>query len=164
MMLGAYKARVAPFNVNYRYVAEELTYLLTDAKATGIVVHSRFAPTLASILADLPDLRVIIQVPDDSNGALLPGAEWYEDVLAAASPASARRRVVTRRSLHPLHRWHHRCQRAPGARPTPPSPPSESATHRPTPNSNHRGHCRLGDGDKPGLRFLPPALHACAGH
>ena len=27
-MLGAFKARVAPFNVNYRYVAEELRYLL----------------------------------------------------------------------------------------------------------------------------------------
>ena len=28
-MLGSFKARVAPFNVNYRYVAEELRYLLT---------------------------------------------------------------------------------------------------------------------------------------
>src|SRR5689334_10397055 len=27
-MLGSYKARVAPFNVNYRYVEEELRYLL----------------------------------------------------------------------------------------------------------------------------------------
>src|SRR6202142_3438235 len=27
-MIGAYKARVAPFNVNYRYVEEELRYLL----------------------------------------------------------------------------------------------------------------------------------------
>src|SRR5581483_8225983 len=32
-MLGAFKARVAPFNVNYRYVAEELVYLLRDAGA-----------------------------------------------------------------------------------------------------------------------------------
>ena len=29
-MLGAFKARVAPFNVNYRYVAEELRYLFDD--------------------------------------------------------------------------------------------------------------------------------------
>ena len=34
-MLGAYKARVAPFNVNYRYVAEELRYLLADARREG---------------------------------------------------------------------------------------------------------------------------------
>lgn len=85
-MLGAYKARVAPFNVNYRYVAEELTYLLNDANAAGIVVHSRFAPTLASVRDALPNLRVVIQVPDDSGEPLLPGAEWYEDVLASASP------------------------------------------------------------------------------
>ena len=31
-MLGAYKARVAPFNVNYRYVADELVYLLGNAE------------------------------------------------------------------------------------------------------------------------------------
>ena len=34
-MLGAYAARVAPFNVNYRYVAEELRYLLTDSAGPG---------------------------------------------------------------------------------------------------------------------------------
>ena len=45
-MLGAYKARVAPFNVNYRYVAEELRYLLNDAGARAIVFHSAFADRL----------------------------------------------------------------------------------------------------------------------
>ena len=30
-MVAGYRARVAPFNVNYRYVEEELLYLLTDA-------------------------------------------------------------------------------------------------------------------------------------
>jgi fatty-acyl-CoA synthase len=85
-MLGAFKARVAPFNVNYRYVAEELRYLLTDSRAAAIVVHSQFVPTLAEVLPDLPDLRVIIQVHDESGNDLLPGAVWYEDALAAASP------------------------------------------------------------------------------
>ena len=85
-MLGAFKARVAPFNVNYRYVAEELSYLLNDSRASAIVVHSQFAPTLAAVLPHLDNLRVIIQVPDDSGNDLLPGAVWYEDGLAAASP------------------------------------------------------------------------------
>ncbi|MFM7872736.1 MAG: AMP-binding protein, partial [Actinomycetota bacterium] len=48
-MLGAFKGRVAPFNVNYRYVTEELTYLLNDARASAIVFHSRFAPTLEAV-------------------------------------------------------------------------------------------------------------------
>jgi acyl-CoA synthetase (AMP-forming)/AMP-acid ligase II len=85
-MLGAIKARVVPFNVNYRYVAEELRYLLTDSGATAVVVHSQFVPTLLEVLPDLPNLRVIIQVPDESGHQLLPGAVWYEDALAAASP------------------------------------------------------------------------------
>ncbi len=85
-MLGAFKARVAPFNVNYRYVAEELRYLLNDSQAEAVVVHSQFAPVLAEVLADLPRLRVILQVPDASGNALLPGAQWYDDALAAASP------------------------------------------------------------------------------
>ncbi|MCB0984933.1 MAG: AMP-binding protein, partial [Ilumatobacter sp.] len=85
-MLGSFKARVAPFNVNYRYVAEELHYLLTDSNAAAVVVHSQFAPTLAEVLPDLPNLRVILQVPDASGNPLLPGAVWYEDALAAASP------------------------------------------------------------------------------
>ncbi len=85
-MLGAFKARVVPFNVNYRYVADELRYLLTDASARAIVVHSTFAPTLADVLPDLPELTTIVQVRDQSGEALLPGAIWYEDALAAASP------------------------------------------------------------------------------
>ena len=85
-MLGSFKARVAPFNVNYRYVAEELHYLLTDSRATAIVVHSQFTPTLAEVLPGLPKLTVILQVRDESQLPLLPGAMWYEDALAAASP------------------------------------------------------------------------------
>ena len=85
-MLGSLKARVGSLNVNYRYVAEELQYLLADANARAIVVHSQFAPTLAEVLPALPNLEVILQVPDSSGNELLPGAIWYEDVLAAASP------------------------------------------------------------------------------
>ena len=83
-MLGAWKARVAPFNVNYRYVAEELLYLLTDSNASAIVIHSRFTPVLSAIRDRLPNLRVVLQVPDDSGEPLLAGATWYEDALAAA--------------------------------------------------------------------------------
>ncbi|MDP1805277.1 MAG: AMP-binding protein, partial [Acidimicrobiales bacterium] len=61
-MLGSYKARVAPFNVNYRYVAEELRYLLNVARAEAIVFHSAFADRLAEVLPDLPALTVLLQV------------------------------------------------------------------------------------------------------
>ncbi len=87
-MVGSYRARVAPFNVNYRYVEEELVYLLTDAHTAALVYHAEFAPRLASIRDQLPDLRLLVQVADESGHDLLPGAIAYEDAVATPAPAS----------------------------------------------------------------------------
>ena len=84
-MVGAYKARVAPFNVNYRYVENELIYLLNDADCFALIYHARFAPTLRKIRAELPHLKVLLQVADESGNALLPGAVAYEDALRQSS-------------------------------------------------------------------------------
>jgi acyl-CoA synthetase (AMP-forming)/AMP-acid ligase II len=86
-MLGGYKARVAPFNVNYRYVEEELRYLLTDAHTRGVIYHASFAPRLAAVLRDLPPQAILLQVDDGSGEPLLPGARDYEEALAGASDA-----------------------------------------------------------------------------
>jgi len=86
-MLGAYLARVAPFNVNYRYVDDELLYLLTDSDATGVIYQARYAPNLARIRERLPKLRLLIQLADESGNPLLPGALDYETALADASDA-----------------------------------------------------------------------------
>ena len=85
-MIGGYMARTAPFNVNYRYVAEELLYLLNDSAASAIIYHSAFAPVLAEVLPQLPSLKVLLQVDDDSGNGLLDGARWYSEALAEASP------------------------------------------------------------------------------
>lgn len=84
-LLGSFEARVAPFNVNFRYVKSELQYLLADAGATALLYHAVFAPRVAEILPDLPQLRVLIQIPDDSGNDLLDGAVDYEAALASAS-------------------------------------------------------------------------------
>ncbi len=83
--LGAFGARVAPFNVNFRYVKNELQYLLADAGATALVYHAVFAPRVAEVLPDLPQLRVLIQIADDSGNELLDGAVDYEAALASAA-------------------------------------------------------------------------------
>ncbi|HMK62237.1 MAG TPA: acyl-CoA synthetase [Acidimicrobiales bacterium] len=83
-MLGAYKARLAPFNVNYRYVAEELHYLLVDARARALVYHASFAPVLAEVLSELPEVELLLQVADGSGQPLLRGAMDYEEALASA--------------------------------------------------------------------------------
>ncbi|MCA4752832.1 acyl-CoA synthetase [Mycolicibacterium fortuitum] len=81
-LLGAFRARVAPFNVNYRYVKNELQYLLTDSGASALVYHAAFAPRVAEVLADLPELRVLIQIADSSGHELLDGAVDYESIVA----------------------------------------------------------------------------------
>jgi 3-oxocholest-4-en-26-oate---CoA ligase len=86
-MTGSYRARVAPFNVSYRYVDEELIYLLTDAKARALVYPAEFAPRVAAIRDRLPALEVLIQVADESGNALLDGAVDYETILATPAPA-----------------------------------------------------------------------------
>ncbi|MGI8755217.1 MAG: acyl-CoA synthetase [Acidimicrobiales bacterium] len=85
-MLGSFKARAGPFNVNYRYVAEELRYLLDNAGAKVVVYHDTFAPTLADVVPALPSIELLVQVADGSGHELLPGAVRYEDLLAEASP------------------------------------------------------------------------------
>ena len=85
-MLGAFKSRTASFNVNYRYVEEELRYLFGDAQAKAVIYHEAFAPTLAAVLPDLPEVAVLLQVADGSGHELLPGAVDYETALASVSP------------------------------------------------------------------------------
>jgi acyl-CoA synthetase (AMP-forming)/AMP-acid ligase II len=85
-MTGAYRARVAPFNVSYRYVEEELVYLLTDSGARALIYPAEFAPRVAAIRDKLPALEVLIQVADESGNDLLPGAVDYETILATPEP------------------------------------------------------------------------------
>ncbi|GBG38830.1 acyl-CoA synthetase [Mycobacterium montefiorense] len=85
-MIGAYRARVAPFNVNYRYVDAELVYLLANAQARALVYNAEFAPRVSSIRDQLPQLEFLIQVADDSGRPLLPGAVDYESVIETPAP------------------------------------------------------------------------------
>ncbi|SHN12877.1 acyl-CoA synthetase [Cryptosporangium aurantiacum] len=85
-MVGSFRARLAPFNVNYRYVAEELLYLLRDARARVLVYHAEFAPCLQEIRDRLPDLEVLIQVADESGNDLLDGAVAYESIVSTPPP------------------------------------------------------------------------------
>jgi len=85
-MLGAYKARCAPFNVNYRYVERELRYLFDNADAQAVIFHAAFAPVLEKLRDELPQLKLWLQVADDSGHALMAGALDYEQALAAAQP------------------------------------------------------------------------------
>jgi acyl-CoA synthetase (AMP-forming)/AMP-acid ligase II len=86
-MLACFKLRAVPINVNYRYVADELRYLFTDADLQGLVVHQSFVPTVADVAPDCPDLNFFLVVDDDSTAAgdpvTLAGSAPYEATLAS---------------------------------------------------------------------------------
>ena len=82
-MLAAFKLRAAVVNVNYRYVAKELEYVLRDSDAKAVVYDTRFTSTLAGVDADLPKLGARLAV---GEGERVPGSTAYEKSLAAASP------------------------------------------------------------------------------
>lgn len=85
-MIAAYRARAVPFNVNYRYVEEELRYLLSDARPRALVYHAEFAPHVAAVRDQLTRLELLVQVADHSGHPLLPGAVDYESIVTTPAP------------------------------------------------------------------------------
>jgi fatty-acyl-CoA synthase len=65
---AAFKARLTHVNVNYRYVDDELVYLLDNADAVAVVYAREFASRVAAIRPRLPGVRLWIEVADDTGG------------------------------------------------------------------------------------------------
>jgi len=84
-MLAAYKIRAVPINVNYRYVEDELRYLLQNSESVAIIFNTEFTPLLHAIKDDLTQLKTYIAVGSDSSTASNDlNAVEYEIVLASA--------------------------------------------------------------------------------
>ena len=82
---AAFKMRGVAVNVNYRYLDDELCYLLDNADAEALVFHSSLGDRVARVLHRLPKLRLLIEVDDGSAGQV-PNADAYDGVLAAHDP------------------------------------------------------------------------------
>ena len=87
---AALKIRAVPFNVNYRYVEDELLYLLDNADAQAVVFHSSFAERMANIVGRLPKVRLAVSVAEDGVLATdrIANARNYEDLIADYEPAA----------------------------------------------------------------------------
>jgi fatty-acyl-CoA synthase len=83
-MVGAYRARAVPFNVNHHYNADEIAALLDQIDTDAVVYHRRFAPTLAADPKNAD--RLLIDVDDGSGVEPLPNSTPFE---AAAQTAEA---------------------------------------------------------------------------
>lgn len=94
---AALKNRLTPFNVNYRYLDDELLYLFDNADAEAVVVHASLGSRLSNIIDRLAQIKVVVVVDDlanagaadECNGLRGGTAEWvgYEAALAAHAPA-----------------------------------------------------------------------------
>ena len=78
-MIGAYRARAVPYNVNHQYRPAEVAALLQTIGADAIVYHRRFGPLLAEIV-DIGD-RVLVEVDDGSGVAPLTGSVGFETAI-----------------------------------------------------------------------------------
>ena len=83
IMLGAYKLCAIPININYRYVEEELKYLIDNADMEAIFYHKQFSNKLENIKSHLPLLKDFICIEDNSGeNDVIDKSFNFEDLIA----------------------------------------------------------------------------------
>lgn len=79
-MVGAFRARAVPVNINHHYNRREVASLLDQIDVDAVVYHRRLAPLLAQ---DTPAGRLLVHMDDGSDVPPLPGSVPFEDAVAA---------------------------------------------------------------------------------
>ncbi len=104
-MVGCFKARTVPINLNFRYVATELRYVVDNAELEALVFERALSPLVAESFpagagpaghdpaADpvgdgltVPDLFVVVEDGTDPSVTIDRPVVHYEAALAGASP------------------------------------------------------------------------------
>jgi fatty-acyl-CoA synthase len=84
---AGFKMRAVPVNINYRYLDDELEYLLDNSDCEALVYHTSLGERVERVRARLPGLRLLLEV-DDGGSHRVSGAVPYEDAIAAQGPAA----------------------------------------------------------------------------
>jgi fatty-acyl-CoA synthase len=82
---AAFKIGGVPINTNYRYLEEELVYLVDNSDAEALVFHGSLGDRVAKVRDRLTKVKLLVQV--DDGEPLIDGAVAYEDLLAQHEPA-----------------------------------------------------------------------------
>lgn len=88
---GSFKHRAVPVNVNYRYLDDELAYLLDNSEAEVLVYNTSLGDCVARVRDRLTNVRLFLEV--DDGGAHVPGAVAFDDFIAANEPQARKERA-----------------------------------------------------------------------
>jgi len=80
-----FKVGGIPINVNYRYVEEELIYLLENSDAEAVFYHACYSSRIKEIAGSLPNIKAWIEVSDGTESKFNQSLK-YEDLLNQHSP------------------------------------------------------------------------------
>lgn len=81
---GVFKISGVSINVNYRYKAEELIYLLDNSDSEAVFFQGCYSQQIDSIKDKLDKIKVFIQIDDGTEQ--LEFAENYEDAITSHQP------------------------------------------------------------------------------
>jgi fatty-acyl-CoA synthase len=88
---AAMKIRGIPINVNYRYLDDELAYLIDNADMEALVFHSSLADRVARARGRAPKLKLLVEVDDGPAAAGTThreGAGANDEIQRTLSPAA----------------------------------------------------------------------------
>ena len=87
---AAFKLRAVPVNINYRYLDDELLYLLDNSDSEILVFHTSLGDRVARVMDRAPNIKLWVEV--DTDGDTVPGAVAYESLIGSHEPAPRIRR------------------------------------------------------------------------
>ena len=75
-----FKIGGVPINVNYRYMAEELIYLLDNSDSEAVFYHACYSSRIKQIAPSLPNIKAWIEVADGTESQFNDGHQ-YDNLL-----------------------------------------------------------------------------------
>jgi 3-oxocholest-4-en-26-oate---CoA ligase len=84
---AALKIRAIPVNVNFRYLDDELLYLLDNSQAEVVLYNSSLADRVERVRPRATGVKLFVEVDDAGPGGV-QGSVAYEDLIKTSAPAA----------------------------------------------------------------------------
>lgn len=85
---ACFKLRATPVNVNYRYLQNEVAYILNNSESEVLVYHASLADRVNGLVELVPSLKHLICVNDLGDAFTLPSGHFdYASAINSATPA-----------------------------------------------------------------------------